>query len=52
MLHSLPQLVGDKFPVMAYIDPAVFMKIEEIRGDVPRSKFIGKLIQKSIKEAR
>lgn len=44
-------MVGDKLPVMTYIDQAVFMKIEKMRGDVPRSKFIGKLIQKSINEA-
>lgn len=51
VIKDLPQRVGDKLPVMAYIDQTVFVKIETMRGDVPRSKFIRKLIQKSIKEA-
>jgi hypothetical protein len=51
MTNGLPNMVGDKLPVMAYLDPAVFMKVESMRGDVPRSKFLGKLIQKGIKEA-
>jgi hypothetical protein len=51
VIKNLPHMVGNKFPVMAYIDQTVLLEIEEMRGDVPRSKFIGKLIQKSIQEA-
>lgn len=49
--NCAPSMNGDKVAVMSYIDPALFMKIESARGDVPRSKFIGKLISKSLSEA-
>jgi chromosome segregation and condensation protein ScpB len=48
MSNSLPNLIGERFPVISYVDPATFQKIEELRGDVSRSRFVGKLIQKSI----
>jgi hypothetical protein len=51
MTKKLPNMVGNNLPVMAYIEPAMFIKIEAMRGDVPRSKFLEKMIQKSIKEA-
>lgn len=50
-MRNIPQLVGEKLPVMAYISPVLFTEIEKMRGDVPRSRFLEKIIQKSIKEA-
>lgn len=50
-MKNIPHLVGEKLPVMAYISPAMLMEIETMRGDIPRSKFLEKMIQKSIKEA-
>jgi len=43
-----PNLIGERLPVMTYIDPEMFLKIESMRGDVSRSKFIGKLLKKII----
>jgi hypothetical protein len=51
MKRNFPNMVGNHLPVMAYIEPAIFMEIETVRGDVPRSRFLGKIIEKSIKEA-
>lgn len=50
-MKNIPHLVGEKLPVMAYISPAMFMEIETKRGDVPRNRFLEKMIQKSIQEA-
>lgn len=51
MEKKLPNIVGKNMPVMAYISPTVFTEIETIRGDIPRSRFLEKIIEKSIKEA-
>jgi len=48
MQADKPNLIGDRFPVMAYVNPETFFKIEALRGDVSRSRYVGKLIQKSI----
>jgi hypothetical protein len=45
-----PNLIGERLPVMAYVDPATFQKIEAMRGDVSRSRFIGKLIKRLIEQ--
>jgi hypothetical protein len=44
-------MIGNNLPVMAYIEPAVFLKIEATRGDIPRSTFLGKMIKKKLEEA-
>ena len=51
MIKNIPKIVGDKLPVMTYVEQEVFMKIEIMRGDVPRSRFLEKIIQKTVKEA-
>jgi hypothetical protein len=48
MENYTPNLIGERLPVMAYVSPETFQRIEDMRGDVSRSRFIGKLIQKSI----
>lgn len=50
MENSLPNLIGEKFPVIAYVDPATFSKIEALRGDVSRSRFVRKILKKSIEQ--
>ena len=46
MADDTNHMLGNKYPVTAYVDPDVFHKIEEKRGDVPRSAFVAKLITK------
>ncbi|HEY3361091.1 MAG TPA: hypothetical protein VGK06_04475 [Methanosarcina sp.] len=41
-------MVGERFPVMAYVDPATFNKIEQQRGDVSRSRYVGKILMKAL----
>ena len=48
MSNDAPTMIGDRFSIISYVDPATFKKIEELRGDVSRSRYVGKLIQKSI----
>lgn len=48
MENNIRNLTGIRFPIIAYVDTATFKKIEEQRGDIPRSRFIGKIIQKSL----
>ena len=48
MSNDTQNMIGDKFSIISYVDPATFKKIEELRGDISRSRFIGRLIQKSI----
>lgn len=48
MQADKPNLIGDRLPVMTYVSPETFYKIEALRGDVSRSRYVGKLIQKSI----
>lgn len=43
-------MLGKKYPVTAYVTPEVFAKIEEKRGDVARSYFVGKLISEVMGE--
>lgn len=48
MENGTQNMIGDRFPVIAYVDPTTFNKIEELRGDISRSRFITKIIKKSI----
>jgi hypothetical protein len=48
MKPGMPAMIGGRYSIVAYVDTAVFQKIESIRGDVPRSRFVGKLIQKGL----
>lgn len=50
MENNFPNLIGDKLPVIAYVDPATFSKIEALRGDISRSRFVGKILKKSIEQ--
>jgi hypothetical protein len=43
-------MIGERFPVMAYVDPETFLKIEQQRGDVPRSRYVGKLLKKTMEQ--
>lgn len=45
MENMTPNLIGERLPVMAYVDPETFMKIEQRRGDVTRSKYVSKLLK-------
>ena len=46
----IPNMIGERFPVITYVDPSTFMKIEAMRGDVSRSRFVGKMIKKALVE--
>jgi len=46
--NSMPTRIGERYPIISYVDPVTFLRIEEMRGDVSRSRFVGKMIQKSI----
>jgi hypothetical protein len=48
MAEHNKSMSGNKYPVTAYVDTETFLKIEEMRGDVPRSAFLGKLITKIV----
>jgi len=48
MTGTLKTMIGQKFAVTAYVDPETFQRIEERRGDVTRSTYMGKLITKII----
>jgi len=48
MENCTHRLIGDRYSVVAYVDPVTFSKIEECRGDVSRSRFVGKLLKKII----
>lgn len=48
MEKNIPKKIGYRFSVIAYVDSPTFSKIEELRGDIARSKFLGKIIQNSI----
>lgn len=50
MENSTPNFIGERLPVMAYVDQKTFMKLEAMRGDVSRSRFVGKLIKKIIEQ--
>lgn len=41
-------MIGQKYSVTAYVDPETFVKIEEQRGDVKRSTYLGKLISRTL----
>jgi hypothetical protein len=45
-----PKMFGDKIQIAAYVDPATYNKLEQMRGDVSRSRFIGKMIKKVIEQ--
>lgn len=44
MTGAVKNKVGNKFSVIAYVDPETFQQIEEKRGDVKRSTYLGKII--------
>jgi hypothetical protein len=46
MTGTLKTMIGQKFAVTAYVDPETFQRIEERRGDVTRSTYLGKQIAK------
>ena len=48
MSNDTPNMIGDRFSIISYVDPATFQRIEALRGDVSRSRFVGKLIKKCI----
>jgi|GEM_PF-1607764 len=48
MQNYTPNLIGERLPVMAYVSPETFQKIEDMRGDVSRSRFVGKMIKESL----
>lgn len=48
MENNIPAMFSERFPIIAYVDFATFKKVEEMRGDVSRSRFIGKIIQKAV----
>jgi len=50
MENCIPSLIGERYPVVAYVSPATFHKIEAMRGDVSRSRFVGKMIKKALVE--
>lgn len=50
MENCLPNLIGERFPIVAYVEPAIFLEIEAMRGDVSRSRFIGRMIKKALVE--
>jgi hypothetical protein len=50
MESTIPNMIGERLPVMAYVDPDTFIKIEQQRGDVARSKYVSKLLQKIINQ--
>jgi hypothetical protein len=41
-------LIGQLIRIESYIKPATFEKLEELRGDVSRSTFIKRLIEKQV----
>jgi hypothetical protein len=48
MENWMPNLIGERLPIVTYVDPVTFQKIEDLRGDVSRSRFVGKIIQKAL----
>lgn len=50
MENIAPSMIGERLPVMAYVDPETFIKIEVARGDVSRSKYVGRLLKKIIEQ--
>ncbi len=50
MSNDVPTMIGERFSIISYVDPATFQKIESLRGDVSRSRFIGKMIKKALVE--
>lgn len=48
MTEAVKNKVGNRFSVTAYVDPETFHRIEERRGDVTRSTFLGKLISRTL----
>ena len=50
MENMTPNLIGERLPVMAYVDPETFMKIEQQRGDIARSKYVSKILKKMMNQ--
>lgn len=48
MSNDTPTMIGERFSIISYVDPVTFKKIEELRGDVSRSRFVGKMIKKAL----
>jgi len=43
-------MIGERLPLMAYVDVSTFMKIEQRRGDITRSKYVSKLLKKIMEQ--
>ncbi|WP_292372731.1 hypothetical protein [Methanosarcina sp. UBA411] len=48
MVNSSQNPIGEKFSVIIYVDHATFSKIETLRGDVSRSRFVRKILKKTL----
>jgi hypothetical protein len=42
------KMFGDRLQVSTYIDPDTFQKLEAMRGDVSRSRYVGKILMKAL----
>lgn len=49
MQVRLPKLCGSKVPVTAYIDLNTFVQLEEERGLINRSVYLGEIIENRLK---
>jgi hypothetical protein len=41
-------MFGERLQVSTYLDPETFMKLENMRGDVSRSRYVGKILMKAL----
>lgn len=42
------KIYGDRLQVSTYIDQEAFRKLETVRGDVSRSRYVGKILLKAL----
>lgn len=42
------KMFGDRLQVSTYIDPETFKKLETMRGDVSRSRYVGKILARAL----
>lgn len=50
MENCTTSMIGERYPVVTYVSPETFHKIEAMRGDVSRSRFVGKLIKHGVEQ--
>jgi hypothetical protein len=48
MENGIKNRIGGRFSVIAYVDPTTFKKLESVRGDVSRSRYVSKLLVNSL----